>query len=158
MRIVITDHEVTASTCDRIELVARRVTIFAIHGESYIISQNADDTLRIEAPSGKLALDVVSTEPLVARATARGSCRACAARGSKGLEGPCARHAASTRHGPRIVKTPKPKTVTCDKCDSTIEYELEHLSRASSLPSSDDAGPMAVKCPKPRCGGRGYPR
>ena len=158
MHVVITDYEVTTSTPNRIEFIARRATIYASGGESYVISQNADGTLRIEAPGGKLALDVVSAEPLVARATARASCRVCAARGARGLEGPCAMHIASPRRGPRIVKSPAPKTVTCAKCSSTIEYEPEDLFRAPSLPSSDDVGPMAVKCPKPRCGGQGYPR
>lgn len=71
-------------------------------------------------------------------------------------QGPCEQHKA--RRGPQIVKSPKPRKVRCDNCDSTIEYLPEDLVRMPSLPSSDDVGPLAVRCPKPRCGGRGYPR
>ena len=160
MRVVLTDHEVTASSADRIEVNARRVTIFASGGESYVISQNEDDTLRIEAPSGELTLEVISTAPCVARVTAQKSCRSCASRLTR-RQGPCDLHkggapSGSSRRGPRVIKSPKPKTVTCEDCGSTIEYEPEHLFRMASLPSSDDVGPMAVKCPK--CGGHGFPR
>lgn len=163
MRVVLANHEVVASSSDRIEIDARRVTIFA-SGESYVISQNADDTLRIEAPGGELTLEVVSAAPRIARVTARKSCRSCASRLTRGLEGPCDLHkgddhpgrSRSARGGPRVVKSPKPKTVKCDDCGSTIEYEPEHLFRMSSLPSSDDVGRVAVKCPK--CGGHGFPR
>lgn len=156
MRIVIPDHEVSISTPDRIEIDARRVTLFTSGGESYVISQNADGTLRIEAQQGELRMDIVSKTPRVARLTARNSCEACSRRISKGLEGPCEQHKA--RRGPQIVKSPKPREVRCDNCDSTIEYLPEDLVRMPSLPSSDDVGPLAVRCPKPRCGGRGYPR
>jgi len=161
MHIVITDHDVSISTHNRIELDARRATLFTSGGESYIISQNVDGSLRIEAPGGELKMDIVSTAPQVAHVTAQGSCRACTGRITKGLEGPCGRHKASTRQGPRIVKSPKPpkpRRVQCDTCDSTIEYTIEDLFRTQSLPSSDDVGPLAVKCPKLRCRGRGYPR
>lgn len=154
MRIVITDHEVSVSTHNRIELYARRATLFTSGGESYVISQNADGSLRIEAPSGKLKMDIVSTTPQVAHVTAQGACRACADR----ISGPCERHKAGTQQGPRIVKSPKSRKVRCAACDSTIEYEPEDLFRTQSLPGSDDVGPLAVKCPKPRCGGQGYPR
>ena len=156
MRIVIPDHEVSISNPDRIEIDARCVTLFTNGGESYVISQNADGTLRIEAPQGELKMDIVSETPRVARLTARGSCEACSRRISKGLEGPCELH--KSRRGPRIVKNPKPRKVRCENCDSTIEYLPEDLVRMPSLPSSDDVGQLAVKCPKPRCGGRGYPR
>jgi hypothetical protein len=158
VRIVVTDHEVAVSTHDRIELDARRIAIFASGGESYVISQNADGTLRIEAPSGELMMDVISATPRVTRVTARGSCRACTDRIARGLEGSCKIHRARTHRGPRIVKSPEPRTVECATCGSTIEYEPEDLFRAQSVPGSDDVGPMAVKCPRPRCGGRGYPR
>jgi len=161
MRIVIPDHEVSISTPNRIEIDARRITLFTSGGESYVISQNGDGTLRIEAPNGTLKMDIVSTTPQVAHLTARGSCEACTRCISKGRLGPCELHKASkapTRQGPRIIKGPKPRKVRCDKCDSTIEYLPEDLVRMPSLPSSDDVGAIAVKCPKPRCGGRGYPR
>jgi hypothetical protein len=158
MHIVITDHDVSISTHNRIELDARRATLFTSGGESYIISQNADGSLRIEAPGGELRMDIVSTVPQVAHVTAQGSCRACASRITRGLEGPCEGHKVSTRQGPRIIKSPKPRRVQCDSCDSTIEYTPEDLFCTQSLPCSDDVGPLAVKCPKLRCGGRGYPR
>lgn len=137
MRIVITDHEVSTSAPNRIELDARSVVLFTSGGESYVISQNAEGALRIEAPSGELSMDIISTTPKIAHVTAQGSSRA---------------------EGPRIVKNPKPRKVLCERCDSTIEYDLEDLFRPLSLPSSDEVSPLAVKCPKPRCGGRGYPR
>ena len=149
MRIIIPDHEVSVSTPNRIELDARRLILFTNGGESYVISQNGDGTLRIEAPNGELKMDIVSTAPQVAHVTAQGSCGACARCG-----GPCARH--RSHQGPRVVRSPQPRRVQCDTCDSTIEYEPGDLFRAPSLPSSDDVGPLAVKCPK--CGGRGYPR
>jgi len=77
MRFVIPDPEVSISTPNRIELDARRIVLFVSGGaESYVISQNSDGTLRIEAPKGELKMDIVSTTPQVACLTAQGACRA----------------------------------------------------------------------------------
>lgn len=155
MHVVIPDHKVSLSTPNRIEIDTQQLTLFA-RGESYIISQNADGALRIEAPNGELKMELVSTTPQVARITAKDSCHACALRLSKGLKGSCELHRARGHQGPRIVKSPKPRKVQCASCHSTIEYEPEDLARAQSW--GDDVGPLFVKCPKPRCDGRGYPR
>lgn len=156
MLIVITDHAVSVSTHNWIELEARSVTLFTSGGESYVISQNVDGSLRIGAPGGELKMDIVSTIPKVVRVSVQGSCRPCASRVSRGLKGPCNLHKIPRTGGPRIVKSPKPQRAQCDTCDSTIKFMPEDLFRAPSLPSSDDVGPLAVKCPK--CGGLGYPR
>ena len=119
VHIVIPDHDVSISTPDRIEIDARRVTLFTSSGESYVISQNADGTLRIEAPQGELRMDIVSETPRVARLTARGSCEACSRRISKGLEGrgwTCGSAAVApqrpraTRH--RLILPPPPHPYT----------------------------------------------
>lgn len=158
MQVILTDHEVTVSTPNRIELNARRIILFTSGGESYIISQSAEGSLRIEAPGGELKMDIVSTTPNIAHVAAKDSCQACAARLTRGLEGPCKIHSTRTPRGPRIVESLPSRRVKCTTCDSTIEYEPLDLFRAPSLPFSDDVGPLAIKCPKPRCGGRGYPR
>lgn len=159
MRITMTNHEIASSSRGKIEVDTNRATI-SHAGEIYVISQRPDGVLQIEAPGGQLHIGVK-----VAYVTSRGSCLACASRASHGIDEPCEAHGAAqtqpekpSGRGPRIVESPKPKRVKCDTCGSTIEYEPEDLFRSSSIPGSDDVGPMTVKCPKPRCGGRGYLR
>jgi hypothetical protein len=163
MRITMIDHEVASSGRDSIEIDGNRV--FINHaGEVYVISQRPDGVLQIEAPRGELRIDSASIDSL--NVVAHRTCLTCAKRMMhKKNETPCGAHRAERpaptppiRSGPRIVESPPPKRVKCEDCRSTIEYEPEDLFRAPSLPSSDDVGPMAVKCPKPGCGGRGYPR